>query len=223
MHGKKQKSHILGGKLTTRSLLAFLYSCIFVFDPLSATSPVLIFDSHGLCFCVRMYVCFCTWSVCCHRHTRRSRRAVRYLAKSLVHSRSHKSSIQSVQQQRYNGSRAPSSRLCGSSHDVCVRLVHSRSLNHDNTSGSNAPVKHKSSDLIPGIRSIQQQQKQYRSSYLAYGIGTSASLLFYLRRPRDIQLTLSRRGTSFYNKTCNKRPPGFLHRAAGMKRKGAQN
>ena len=34
-------------------------------------------DSQGRFFCV--YVCFCAWSACCHRHTRRSRRAMFFL------------------------------------------------------------------------------------------------------------------------------------------------
>ena len=86
------------------------------------------------------------------------------VAKAAALRRSHKLNIQhSVQHQRYNGSRVPSSRLCASTRGVCIWLVHSsRGSNHENINLYNATVvKHTSSDVTPGIRSIQRQQKQY--------------------------------------------------------------
>ena len=72
-----------------------------------------------------------------------------------------------VQQQRYHARSASSFRLCASSHDVCVWLVHSsRRSNHDsiswymiNTYNATVVIQ-PSSDVIPGKRNKQQQQKQ---------------------------------------------------------------
>ena len=87
-----------------------------------------------------------------------------------------------------------------SGHGVCVWPVHSnRRSNHSNTSTSNATIKPTSSNLIPGIRSIQQQQKQNCSSYLYISLERLCSpfYLLALQRPRDITSGLSRRGTLY--------------------------
>ena len=76
----------------------------------------------SLCVCMRVGFCMCV-SVRCHTygHTKRPRSAVdntqplSFAAKKSVYS-----STAGVQQQRYNGSRAPSSRLCASSHGACA-------------------------------------------------------------------------------------------------------
>ena len=100
----------------------------------------------------------------------------------------------SVQQHWYNGSRARSSCVCASSRGLCVWLVHNRRSKHDNLFTSNSTIKHTSSDLLPGIRSIQRQQQQA----LMHIIGTPVFALFDLRRPRDMKYmksTPSRRGS----------------------------
>ena len=97
-----------------------------------------------------------------------------FFCKSTAQPRSQKNNTPeyytAVHQQRYNGSRAPQSRLCASSRSVCAWLVHSsRRSNRDNINTSNGTGFKRTSDLTPGIRSTQQQRKQYRipgSSYL---------------------------------------------------------
>ena len=56
----------------------------------------------------------------CHLHTKRSRRAGFVFAKAAAQPRSYKTRCTAVLKQRYIGSGAPSSRLCASSHGVCV-------------------------------------------------------------------------------------------------------
>ena len=95
-----------------------------------------------------------------------------------------------VQQQRYNCNRASSSFLCASSHGLYVRsLVHSRRSNHDNVFTPNATIKHTSSDLIPSVQSIQQEERKQLISHQITAIGTPAFTLFDLRRPRDMNST----------------------------------
>ena len=98
-----------------------------------------------------------------------------------------------AQQQQHNASRASSSCICASSHGVCLWLVPNRRLSHDNIFTSRAAIKHTSSGLIPGIRSITQ--KQWRKQCLIQFFGMPMFPLIHLRRPQNIKATLSQRRT----------------------------
>ena len=145
----------------------------------------------------------------CHKHTRRPKRALfcfnssrsapecaiigtQYdqvercvvLSKATAQPRSLKVSIQQ-QQHSSSSSKAVDRQLCFKLLPVVtgyVLLVHSsRRSNHDTVFSSNAMIKHTSSDLIPLImRIIQEQQKIHMTV-------TPVFPLFDLRRPREIK------------------------------------
>ena len=74
---------------------------------------------------VYMYSCFCTWSMCCHivgTKDDQEEWRVFLFAKAADQPRSHQISIYSLQQQRYNGSRAQAL-FFARSHGVCVRAL----------------------------------------------------------------------------------------------------
>ena len=107
--------------------------------------PPLLCDSHRWCFRVYVYVCallyvpgMCEWSVCCHKP---------------VHESS--SSTAAAVQRQPCFKLLP---LCQLSR--CVWLEHSRRSNHGDIITSNATIKHTSSDLIQGIRSIYSSSNQ---------------------------------------------------------------
>ena len=100
---------------------------VCTFSAVCYAVAALFCDIHGRCFCASvsvLYVCFCTWRVCCHRHARRSKNAVCFFFKNSRSALQPRNQQTTLQHQRYNRSRSPSSRLCASSHGVCVWLVH---------------------------------------------------------------------------------------------------
>ena len=95
------------------------------------------------------------------------------------------------------------------SHGECVWLLHTK---HDSIFTSNATIKHTSSDLIPWIRSMQQQQQQ-QLIYTYRCIDRLCSPVGILRR-RHIKTAPSRRGTVYCSITCMIAFPPRYHTSA---------
>ena len=95
---------------------------VFTFSAVCYAAAALFSDSHRQWFCVHacvlMYVeCVLSYA---HKTIKKSGVFLSVFAKAAAQPRSRKNQYTAVQQQRYNGSRAPSSRLCASNHGVCV-------------------------------------------------------------------------------------------------------
>ena len=105
-----------------------------------------------------------------------------------------------VQQQRFNGRRARSSRLCVSSRGVSVLwLVHSssRRSNNDNINASNAPVEHISSDVTRYSKHTAAAKTVLFCVAHACTYHCNVFPLLDLRRPQDIKETPSRKGALY--------------------------
>ena len=147
-----------------------LHSFVMCLLPATQQEHSFVTTTDGASVCARSSMC--EWSVCCYMHTKRPKERCCCFFKAAAQPRSQKSVPgtwhAAVQQKRYNGSRAPSSRVCASSHGVCVWLVHSsRRSNGNIIFMPSATVKHTSSDLIPGTRSIYTSSK-HSSPYSTY-------------------------------------------------------
>ena len=101
-------------RCTTSSVQLFLPSLRFA----TQQQHSLVTATDGAFGCI--YVCFCTWSARCLRHTRLSRRGFFGCWKKQPLSLAATNQYTAVQQQQYNGNRAPSACLCASSHGVCA-------------------------------------------------------------------------------------------------------
>ena len=201
MHGK---NNIVECFSIGRSPLTFLYS---LYSPARCTtSSVQLFSpslwpatqQHSLVTVtsgasVSVNVRFCTRSVCCHWHTRRSRRAVFFVCKSSRTTSQSQIQYTTVQQQQCIGSRAPSYSLCASRHaGVCVCGWCTAARGDRTTTTSTRLVqqsKHTLLGLIPGARSIQQQQKQHSVAHTCTHHWNACIPPFGLKTPPGYQVS----------------------------------
>ena len=178
---------------TTSSFRFFTLFAVCYDAVAAAAAAALLCDTHGRCFCA--YACallyVCGWGVCCHRHARRSRRAVCFFATAAALHSSHKIVTRYTAAQQQYSRWGTTAAALHAVRCMCLWLMHhSRISNHGNINTSNATVERTSSDLIAGTRRIQHQNQYTAVAQPVHIIGMPVS-------PRDMKPAPSRRVTSY--------------------------